>query len=104
MIETEGITPTSEPEPETALVLRPYEDLEARGYYQEALKLTVYAEGRVIATAADYKLATDDLSVIAKLKKAMAAKKRQYLDPIKVVAEAIVETYSTLMDPIIRAD
>lgn len=89
---------------ETALVLRPGEDIEAHGYYIEALKLVVWAEGRVITTVEDIKVATDDLSLISKLKKAMEEKKRGYLDPLKAQAEAIRETYSSLMDPILRAD
>lgn len=95
---------TQETKPETAIALRPGEDLEAHGYYGEALKLLEYAEGRVIATVEDVKLATDDLSIISKLKKAMEGKKREYLDPLKAKAEAIRETYSSLMDPIFRAD
>lgn len=91
-------------EPTTAVVLRPGEDIDVHSYFEEALKLLDYAEGRVITTAEDIKPATDDLSLIAKLKKAMEAKKREYLDPLKAKAEAIRETYSTLMDPVIRAD
>ena len=79
-------------------------DLEVKNYYDQALKLQEYAEARVIATVEDIKLATNDLSIIAKLRKAMEEKKREYLDPLKAQAEAIRETYSILMDPIFRAD
>ncbi|MBA7627680.1 hypothetical protein ES703_35147 [subsurface metagenome] len=97
---------TAEPAAEgvTALALRPGEDLEAHGYFEEALKLLKYAEGRVIATVEDNKAANDDLSLISKLKKAMENKRRSLLDPLKAEAEAIRETYSTLMDPVFRAD
>ena len=91
-------------EPETAIALRPGEDNEARSYHLEAMQYLEYAKDRVIATLEDNQAANNDLSLISKLKKAMEAKKREYLDPLKEQAEAIRETYSTLMDPIIAAD
>lgn len=93
-----------EEELQTALALRPGEDVEARGYFEEALKALKHAEARVIASVEDVKVATDDLSLIAKLKKVMENKRRSLLDPLKLQAEAIRETYSSLMDPIFRAD
>ena len=98
-VEHIGISPLT-----TALSLRPGEDIEVHGYYEEAMKALEYAETRVIVTREDNMVASDDLSLISKLKKAMEAKKREYLDPLREKAEAIRETYSTLMDPIIRAD
>ena len=89
---------------ETALALRPGEDVEARGYFQEALKLLAWAQGRVIATLEDNKAATDDLSIIAKLKKAMEGKRKEYLEPLKAQTEAIRETYNYLMTPVLEAD
>lgn len=88
----------------TALALRPGEDVEAHSYFEEAMKLLEYAEARVIATLEDNKAANDDLALISKLKKAMEGKKREYLDPLRTQADAIRDTYSYLMDPIIRAD
>lgn len=89
---------------ETALALRPGEDIEAHGYFEEAMKCLEYAKSRVIATVEDVKVATDDLASISKLKKAMEGKKKEYLEPLRVQAEAIRETYSSLMDPIIAAE
>ena len=88
----------------TDLALRPGEDIEVRSYYEEAQRLLEYAEKRVIKSLEDNKGANDDLAIIAKLKKTMESKKREYLDPLRNQAEAIRETYSTLMDPIIAAD
>ncbi len=93
-----------EPAAETAIAPRPGEDIEAHGYFEEAMKALEYAEARVIATVEDVKKATDDLSIISRLKKAMEDRKRMHLDPLRAQAEAIRETYSTLMDPIARAD
>ncbi len=89
---------------EAVLVPQPGEDVEARGYYLQAKALLAYAEKRVIASLEDNKLANDDLAIISKLKKAMEAKKREYLDPLRNQAEAIRETYTTLMEPVIAAE
>lgn len=86
------------------LALRPGEDIEAHGYHAEAIKLLKYADARIIATVEDVKLATDDLSIISKLKKAMDGKKREYLDPLKAQSDAIRGTYDYLMHPIEEAD
>lgn len=94
----------SDPAAETALVVAPGADAEAMGYYDEAVKLQEYAVSRVIATVEDVKSANDDLSAISKLKKVMENKRKALLDPLKLQAEAIRETYSTLMDPIFSAD
>jgi len=94
----------AKPKTETALVLRPGEDIEAHGYFNEALKLLGYAEARVITTLEDNETATDDLSIIAKLKRAMEAKRKLLLDPLKLQADAIRETYDYLMVPVLEAD
>ena len=91
-------------EAETALALRPGEDLEVRSFYNEALKLQEYAVGRVIATVDDSKLATNDLIIISKLRKAMEGKRKGYLEPLKVQADAIRDTYNFLMAPVLDAD
>lgn len=94
----------AENEEGTALALRPGEDIVARDYYAEALKLQEYAAKRTIATVDDMKLATDDLSVIARLKKLMEEKRKEYLEPLKAQTEAIRDTYNTLMAPVLDAD
>lgn len=99
-----GETTVPVPEAEIALATRPGSGVEVMSYYTEALKLLDYAEKRVITSVEHIKVATDDLSIISKLKKAMEEKKREYLDPLKSKAEAIRETYTTLMDPVFRAD
>ena len=88
---------------ETALVLRPGEDIEAHGYFQEALKLLAWAQGKVITTVEDVKSVNDDLSLISKLKKVMDNKRKSLLDPLKLQADAIRETYTFLMAPVLEA-
>jgi len=86
------------------LTLRPGEDVEVRSHYTEALRLLEYAESRVIATVEDTKIANNDLAVISKLKKAMEAKRKEYLQPLKGQTEAIRDTYNYLMAPVLEAD
>ncbi len=89
---------------ETSVALRPGEDLQAHSYFLKAMGLLEYAESRVITTADDLNGATDDLSIIAKLKKVMEAKRKDYLEPLKTQMDAIRATYEYLMEPIISAD
>ena len=93
-----------EPVAETAIVLRPGEDLEAHGYYEESMKLLKYAEGRVISNVEQNKQANDDLSIISKLKRAMDGKRKSLFEPLKAEIETIRATYDYLMLPILEAD
>lgn len=88
----------------TALVLRPGEDVEAHGYFEEALEFLKYAEARVIASVEDVKAATNDLALISKLRKVMENKRKSLLDPLRLQADAIRETYTYLMTPVLKAD
>ena len=94
----------TEPATETAVALRPGEDIEAHSYYDEALKLLEYAEKRVIKTLEDNKSANDDLSGISKIRKVMENKRKSLLDPLKLQSDAIRDTYNYLMAPVLEAD
>ena len=91
-------------EKSTALALAPGADVEVMSYYDEAQKLQQYAEARVITTIEGVKLATDDLSIISKLKKALEEKRKQYISPLQDQVKQINETYKTFMVPIDIAD
>jgi len=93
-----------QPEPETTLTLQPGADLEVMNYHTEAVKLLEYAQSRVIKTLDDAKIATDDLSVIARLKKAMEAKRKEKLAPHEAEVKAIRDTYTFLMTPVLEAE
>ena len=88
----------------TALINAGGTDIEVVNYYNEALKLKEYAEARVIRSLDDVKLATDDLSAISRLKKAMEEKRKDYVKPLQDQVKAINDTYKTLMQPIEAAD
>jgi len=91
-------------EPETAVALRPGEDIEVISYHAESVKLLKYAKERVITTLDHAKVANDDLSFISKIKKAMEDRRKEYLAPPKAEIEAINNTYKDLMIPILEAD
>ena len=82
----------------------PREDLAIMALYDEAKILLEYANMRVIATLDDTKAATNDLSLIAKLKKAMEAKRKDYLLPFQEHVKEVNDTYKLLMAPVELAD
>lgn len=89
---------------QTALVTKPGEDTEVKNYYEQALGLQTHAESRVIKTVEDLKSATDDLSLITKIMKAMEAKRKEYLKPYEDKKKAINENYKFWMGPIEAAN
>lgn len=92
-------------EPNTVMVrIKPNLDAEVKTIYSEALKLQEYATARVIATAEDLKPATDDLSIIHKVKKALEEKRKEYLKPLQDHVKEINEVFKTLTYPIEEAD
>ena len=91
--------------PPTAIVkITPSNDLEVMAFYNEALKLAEYAEKRIITTAEDLKPATDDLSLIAKIKKALEEKRREYVKPLQDHVKTVNDAFKNLMEPIETAD
>ena len=90
---------------ESALVItNPREDLAIMALYDEANKLLEYAKVRTIATLDDVKTATNDLSLIGKLRKAMEAKRKDYLLPFQEHVKEVNDTYKLLMAPVEMAD
>jgi len=105
--ETAAATPeinVAEPTPTTIVRVKPEQDTEVQSFYQEAIRLQEYATARVITTAEDLKPATDDLSSIAKVKKALEEKRKEYLSPFRNHIEEISDAFKRLMEPILAAD
>ena len=89
----------------TALVkVKPEIDIQVLSFLAESNRLRDFAEARVITTADDLLPATDDLSLIAKLKKAMEDKRKEYVKPLQDHVKAVNDTFKTLMEPIETAD
>ncbi len=90
---------------QTALIkISPEADIQVMAFYTEAIKLRDYALTRVIATAEDLKPATDDLTIIARIKKGMEARRKDYLQPFQEHVKEVNEAYKKLMLPIELAD
>jgi len=70
----------------------------------EANKVRDFALARVIVTDADLVPATQDLSLIANLKKSLTEKKAEYYKPIKAHLDAITAAFQTILTPVEDAD
>jgi len=89
----------------TAIVrVKPEQDIEVQSFYDQALKLKEYAEQRAITIAEDLKPATDDLSIIARVKKALEAKRKEFVTPLQEHVKEVNEAFKRLMEPIEIAD
>lgn len=89
----------------TAIVkVNPGIDAEVVAFYNEAIKMQEYASARTIANIEDTKIATNDLSLIAKIKKALEEKRKEYVKPLQDHVKDINEVFKTLMHPIEEAD
>ncbi len=89
----------------TALVkVRPETDIQVLMFLAESNKLRDFAEARVIITVDDMKLANDDFIIIGKLKKAMEAKRKEYVSPLQDHVKTINDAFKKLMEPIEVAD
>jgi hypothetical protein len=79
-------------------------DLDIINWNAEAIKLRDYAKVRVIKSLDDLKTATDDLSIISNLKKAMETRRQEYVRPLNDQVKTINDKYKDLMAPVIEAD
>ena len=94
-----------EAEMKTELVhIGPLNDRSVVALRDEATRIVQYARDRQIQTPEDLVPATDDLALIAKVKRAIEAKKREYTDPISDALSAIRNDFALLLDPINEAD
>uniref|UniRef100_A0A6M3J374 Uncharacterized protein n=1 Tax=viral metagenome TaxID=1070528 RepID=A0A6M3J374_9ZZZZ len=98
------VQPTPLPEPKTTITLRTGADVESMNWHEEALKALDYATSRKVTNPEEHAMASDDLSIISKLKKVMETRRKELLDPLKAQSDAIRETYTFLMGPVIEAD
>jgi len=72
--------------------------------YDEGVRLWQYAEARVVKTDEDAKVATNDLAVLSKLKKAIEEKRGEYVGPINKHLKSINDAFKQFTDPLIQAD
>ena len=72
--------------------------------YQEAAGLLQFAKTRVIATAEDLKPATNDLAIILTCRKAMEARKKEIVGPIRAKLDLVQSAFNDIMFPVKEAD
>ena len=89
----------------TAIInINPGSDQAVVALHQEALKLQQFAESVTIATSEDVKLVTDDLSLLAKLKKAIEEKRKEYVGPINDHLKQVNDAFKMIVSPLESAD
>lgn len=89
----------------TALIkVVPQADESVIALYGQTLKLEEYATAMVIDSDDIIKAATNDLSIISGLKKAIEEKRKEYTQPINSHLKAINEAFKILTEPINNAD
>lgn len=90
---------------ETALVkVDPLSDAAVASLHTEALQFQSAADQLLIASDDDVTSATTDLSVIAKLKKAIEDKRKEYTQPLNDYLKVINDTFKTFTEPVLYAD
>ena len=72
--------------------------------YNEGVRLRQYAEARVVKTDGDVKGATNDLSLISKLKKAIEEKRKEYVGPINEHLKSVNDAFKQFTEPLVQAD
>lgn len=89
----------------TALIhVRPDVDPRVLKLYEESVALLRDAEAQSIQSNQDVKVATDNLSIIARLKKAIEDKRKEYTVPLNDHLKAFNEAFKSFIEPLTRAD
>jgi hypothetical protein len=92
------------PDQMAMIKVNPAGEVAIQGLYNEALILKEYAVARVILIDADLKPATEDLSIIGGLRKAIEEKRSEYVKPIRTHLDTINEAFKKFTAPLVEAD
>lgn len=84
--------------------VKPQDDPRIVALADEATKLRDFAIARTINTDADCKPATDDLSIIARVKKALTEARAEYVKPIRGYLEDVNAAFTKILAPLDEAD
>ena len=88
----------------TSIVQSPMPEITIASLREQALGLLQYAVKRVIQTVEDTRSATEDLSIIAKSKKWLEDKRKEYVTPLNNQVKVINDTFKLVSDPLNQAD
>lgn len=100
----EPITVSMQTEGMVALMVEPRLDNAVAKLGDEIIHINLYAQQLVIAGDSDMVRATNDLLLISKLKKAIEAKRKEYVSPLLDHTKAINEFFRFLTAPLDTAD
>ncbi len=90
---------------QTALIrIRPDADESLLALRDEISRIMKYSSLRVITSDADLAPATDDLSIIARLRKALEDKRKEYVSPVNEHIKVVNAYFKVLTDPLEVAD
>ena len=96
---------STETNTETAVIkVNPYIDHAVLSLQEQAVSLRTFAECRLIIGDDDVKAATNDLSILAKLKKQIEEKRKEYVGPINEHLKFINDCFKTVVTPLEQAD
>ncbi|MDD4875861.1 MAG: hypothetical protein PHQ86_01835 [Dehalococcoidales bacterium] len=98
------IEPVNNPQESALVNINPFGDAAVVSLVTEVNKLQEYAVNRVILNDDDVRLATDDLSTMATLKKTLAAKYREYSVPINNCLSTVRAAFDLVNKPLAEAD
>lgn len=91
--------------PSLAVVnVEPESDKVFQGFVDEVNGLLNISKTITISSKEDVEAATNDLSLLANLKKAIEAKRQEYVGPINEHVKAINTTFKAITDPLAEAD
>ena len=90
---------------QTALIqINPETDPRVTALYDESVKLLDYAKALVITSDADIQSSTNDLSIIAGLKKAIDERRQEYVRPLNEHLKTVNSTFKDFTQPLSEAD
>jgi len=82
----------------------PRKDSAVIALYEQSIRLEQLATALVIKSIATVKRATNDLSIISGLKKAIEEKRKEYTQPINDHLKAVNEAFKNFIEPLNNAD
>jgi hypothetical protein len=86
------------------IAVKPEQDPRVLALAEEANSLLKYATTRTVASNEDLTPATEDLSIIAKVKKALNEAKSTYVKPIRGYLDEVNAAFNLIMKPLEEAD
>ena len=96
----------SEVQKGTAALIRiaPGKDVSIQRYFDEVATMQSHAKALTVADAESDKKATEDLSIIRKLKKEIEVAQKEWLAPLREYEKTIKQAFAVLLDPLAVVD